>query len=193
MTQRPETQRKPNDDLLIMTHDGDIYLDQNVRQEMGYLLSDVNQWALPLPRPSGYYTFSRPHQQPTKEKSVFIYRSDPPSPGSYEDSAMLMNRGLDAVHSLAERGKWKKYESFIQRANNWKYLICLVVTVVFCWFAHQAWEEAKEQRAHERMIEETRTTLENQPTGSGFTDEQIMELIERQSAPSRGESRGNNQ
>ena len=48
MPKNVQTVRKPNDDLFVMTHDGDIYHDDKVRQEMGLLISDRNRWALPI-------------------------------------------------------------------------------------------------------------------------------------------------
>ena len=180
MPQKPERQRQANDDLLIMTHDGDMYLDDHVRQEMGLLLSDRNQWAMPIAKPAGFYEFHHPFQQPGKVKSAFVYRSDPPSPGSLDDTGMIMNRVLRAVHSLADRGQWKKYQPFTQQVNQWKFIICALTTLFFFFMVHNVWQANQEALLHAREVEEARQLLEGQPTGTGpLTDKQIEELLRR--------------
>ena len=176
-----EVKRQPNDDLLIMTQDGDMYIDPNVRQDMGLLFSDVNNWALPVIPPAPLYTFRRPTQQPAKEYSLFVYRQDPPPP---TDSAMVMNRVLAAVEALSARDQWKPYKPMLERAANWKYLIAAISMVAVAVMGIWTIRGNLEMQELEMKIMETRATLEAQPTADGTTptDAEIIKLLEQTGA-----------
>ena len=184
-TDKPEQQRQANDDLLIMTADGDMYLDPHVRQVMGLLVSDVNQWALPLANTSNFYTFNWPDQQPTKSHSVFIYRSDPPAPGSLEDSGMLMNRVLRTVLNLSEMGHWKVYKPLTQRVNDlWKYMAFVIMTAAFCLISYNMFQNSQELAAEKLRIETERMAAPASEVT--LTDDEIKKLIAEETERRRG-------
>ena len=107
---KTQSERKANDQLLIMTHDGDLIRDPKVRQEMGLLFSDRNRWALPTIPAAPEYEFLRDGQQPVKKSAKFVYRHDPPMP---TDNAMVMNRVLRAVMNMSEKGILETVQAYV--------------------------------------------------------------------------------
>lgn len=175
MPKNVQTVRKPNDDLFVMTHDGDIYHDDKVRQEMGLLISDRNRWALPITPAAPLYLFER-DEAPVKDRSVFIYRDDPPAPG---DSAMVMNRVLPAVVSMSETGTWKPYKTVIKRASEWKYVCAVLSTIAMLFFAWTTMNANAELRAEEIEIDRARAIINEQPSYDGLpTADEIRAFLE---------------
>ena len=131
---KAEAQRKANDDLLVMTHDCDLYIAPNVRQIMGPLISDRNHWALPTIASSPLNEFRRPDQPPVKDRAMFVYRNDPPPQGS----TMVMNRILPAVESIATRRQWRPFKPIREQAGQIKVICALLSFVALMFFAWQA-------------------------------------------------------
>ena len=124
-----------------MTHDGDIIIDPHVRQEMGLLISDPNNWALPTIRAAPMYKFARPDQL-VKDRAMFVYRHDTPAP---THSGMVVNRVLKAVSGMAERGAWKPYKSVAQKIGQSKYLIAAIAVAAAAFMLYQSNQSSAEK------------------------------------------------
>ena len=183
-TARQPAQRRPNDDLFISTHDGDVYLDRDVRQIMGMLISDTNSWALPPVKAAPLYEYVWPDQPPVKQKALFVYRHDPPPPGK---SAMVMNRVLPAVSGMAERNEWESHKPLVQRVGQSKYLVAAISTIALLFFGWMSLEDSAEIRKAELQIEAERIAVQ-QPTFDGLPPvEEIREKIaEQQESEAQG-------
>ena len=141
------SQKEQNDRLMVFTYDGDIYEDDSVRQELGILLSDKHEWALPLTEPAGVYSLLDVGKQPMKTRSVFLFRQDPPSIKDDTDTFgdHIYANALPWVYSQGERGKWGKQKHILARAfDQFKYLAFLVLTVAVCGVGWMSLNNSKE-------------------------------------------------
>ena len=120
------TARNSADDLLVLTHDGDRYLDPHVRQVLGMLISDQHRWVLPVVPPASVYRFVSPDQPPVKDRAAFIYRDDPPD---IERDAWVVNRVGVATAKMAYRGHWNPWVAFTERAGALRYVILVLVVI----------------------------------------------------------------
>ena len=159
-----------NDDLVVMTHDGDIRLDPHVRQEVGMLLSDKGRYATELVHASPTYEFVDPYEAPVKKGSVFILRHDTPPP---EHSSKVMNLVAPTVYKMAFQGQWKVSETLVDKAMQWKYAIAALSAVVFFGVAmlqyYDGRDAAKERRNLEaQQRQATEQVLEEAPPQPTF-------------------------
>ena len=129
-----------NDDLVVMTHDGDIRHDPHVRQEVGMLVSDSGRYATELVHASPLYEFVDPYECPVKKSSEFILRHDTPPP---EHSSRVINLVAPTVYKMAFQGQWKKSESLINKVSHWKYAISALSVIVFLGFAYVNFQDSR--------------------------------------------------
>ena len=161
------------DDLIVMSHDGDITIDGHVRQEMGLLVSDRHEWAMPLVQAAPIYSFRQLGAPPMKERAAFIYRRDPPPPGTV---ARIINSVLPEVTQMASRGAWRKRLPISQRLSQLRYIVAgiAVLGTIVIMYSKQAQDSALEaERLQQRGLTIERVLEANedappQPTYDGL-------------------------
>ena len=167
-----------NDDLVVMTHDGDIRLDPRVRQEVGMLVSDKGRYATELVHASPKYEFVSPYETPIKTGGVFILRHDTPPP---EQISQVMNEVAPTVYKMAFQGQWKTSETIIDKAAHWKYLVLTLSVCVMFGFMYLTYGDTQEARDKAELAQNTVTTervLEDapaQPSFGGLSDYLVRE------------------
>ena len=160
-----------NDDLVVMTHDGDIRVDPHVRQEVGMLVSDKGRYATELVHASPLYEFVDPYECPVKKGSVFILRHDTPPP---EHSSRVINLVAPTVYKMAFQGQWKKSEALIDRVSHWKYGIAALSVIAFLGFAYLNFQDSRAaaerqwQRDNQTSLERAAELPEDAPAQPSF-------------------------
>ena len=170
-----------NDDLVVMTHDGDTRLDPRMRQEVGMLVSDKGRYATELVHASPEYEFNSPFETPIKTGASFILRHDTPPP---DQSSRVMNLVAPTVYKMAFQGQWKPSETVVDRVAHWKYAVLTIATLAFLGFAYLTYidgqEAAEERQAAQSgvntvVVGQVEEDVPTQPTLRGLSDYLVKE------------------
>ena len=124
----PTATVQPNDDGIFMRYDGDVLVDHKIREEMGFVLSDRNEWAFPRPsRPVGVFRLRDANHPPIKDREAMLFSEDP---SSVSQQAGVYEGLCPEVTRRAARQKWSPLTSLRDKLLNLKAGVVIGTTLI---------------------------------------------------------------
>ena len=102
MFKRGSSDPNNNDRLVAIRQDGDVIIDENVRQELGLVISDRYRMAVRNDRMASWVEWLRADSPPVAQGTSFFLAEEPVHP---TEDAVIMNRVRVSLYNLATLGK----------------------------------------------------------------------------------------